>query len=108
MRWIGQLSLGTTLLSAFWMSARRCWAHSLIGSEMTWYSPGMSDIGAVLFQVAVWIAVAFFAVYRFFAYIDRRIRLEGWELESASQRVGLAPRGQSRLVTRETRGLKLE
>ncbi len=57
-------------------------ARRLIGNELTWYSPGMSrPASGLLFQTGVWIAVAFFGVYRFFSYIDRRIRLEGWELD---------------------------
>ncbi len=53
---------------------------TLIGNELTWYRPGMSDLDGLLFQAAVWVAIAFFGVYRFFAYVDRRIRLEGWDL----------------------------
>ncbi len=52
-----------------------------MGDELTWYRPGLNDLSGVLFQTAVWIAIAFFGVYRFFAYIDRRIRIEGWELD---------------------------
>jgi hypothetical protein len=70
---------------------------ALIGNELTWYSPGLSDRNGLLFQGAVWIAVAFFGVYRFFAYIDRRIRLEGWELDLRIKAVarGLEARGDS-------------
>ncbi len=54
---------------------------TLIGNELTWYRPGMSDLDGLLFQAAVWVAIAFFGVYRFFAYVDGwRIRLEGWDL----------------------------
>ena len=70
---------------------------TLFGNELTWYRPGMSDVNGVLFQTAVWIAVAFFGVYRFFAYIDRRIRLEGWELDLQSRR-STAPGGEGRLM----------
>jgi len=38
----------------------------------------------------VWIAIAFFGVFRFLSYIDRRIRLEGWELELRLKAVGRA------------------
>ncbi len=78
-RWVGQLLLGTIFAYCFWMSATTL-SSTLIGNELTWYSPGSSDMGGLLFQAGVWIAVAFFGVYRFFSYIDRRIRLEGWEL----------------------------
>ena len=53
----------------------------LIGDKLTWVQPVLSDFGGLLFQAAVWIAIAFFAIVRFLAYIDRRIRLEGWEIE---------------------------
>ena len=47
-----------------------------------------SDFGDLLFQTGVWIAIAFFAVVRFLSYIDRRIRLEGWEIELRLKSVG--------------------
>ncbi len=80
MRWLGQLFLGTTFALCVLMSVQTL-GSTLIGNELTWYRPGMSDLDGLLFQAAVWVAVAFFGVYRFFAYIDRRIRLEGWELD---------------------------
>ena len=39
-------------------------------------------------QVAIWIVVAFSALARFLTYIDRRIRLEGWEVELRLRMVG--------------------
>jgi hypothetical protein len=79
LRWLVQLFLGATFAVCLLMSVRTI-GGALIGNELTWYSPGMTDRNGVLFQAAVWMAVAFFGVYRFFCYIDRRIRLEGWEL----------------------------
>jgi hypothetical protein len=79
-RWLGQLFLGTSFALCFWMSASAM-GSTLFGKELTWAKPSLSDASGVLFQAGVWIAVAFFGVYRFFAYIDRRIRLEGWELD---------------------------
>ena len=58
------------------------------GDELTWYRPGLSDLSGHLFQVAVWIAISFFGVFRFLSYIDRRIRLEGWELELRLKEAG--------------------
>ena len=69
----------------------------LIGDELTWDQPGLSDLGGLLFQAGVWIAIAFFGVFRFLSYIDRRIRLEGWELELRLKAVGRAARGESRI-----------
>ena len=34
-----------------------------------------------LYPVAIWLVVAYFAVVRFLAYLDLRIRSEGWEVE---------------------------
>ena len=60
------------------------------GGELTWDQPGLADLGGLLFQLGVWIAIAFFAVVRFLSYIDRRIRLEGWEIELRLKSVGHA------------------
>ena len=79
LRWLCQILLGTTFALCFWACATTL-SSTLIGNEVTWENPGMGDFSGVLFQTGVWIAVAFFAVYRFFSYIDLRIRLEGWEL----------------------------
>jgi hypothetical protein len=84
MRWLVQLALGATFAVCLLMSARTI-GGVLIGNELTWNSPGVTDRNGLLFQAAVWIAV----VYRFFSYIDRRIRLEGWEL---AQRLKAAAR----------------
>ena len=62
----------------------------LAGDELTWDRPGLSDLSGLLFQAAVWIAVAYFGVFRFLSYIDRRIRLEGWEMELRLKAVGRA------------------
>jgi hypothetical protein len=79
-RWLGQILLGSIFAFCFWVSAETLTA-SLAGNDLTWYQPGWNDMGGMLFQSAVWGAIAFFAVVRFLSYIDRRIRLEGWELE---------------------------
>lgn len=80
MRWLVQIILGTTFSLCFWMCASGV-GRALVGNELTWYRPGLNDFDGILFQTGVWISVAFFGVYRFFSYIDRRIRLEGWELD---------------------------
>ena len=96
MRWISQLIVGLTFAVCVLMSVRTI-GSVLIGNELTWYSPGMTDRNGLLFQGAVWIAVAFFGVYRFFSYIDRRIRLEGWELDLRIKAVarGMEARGEA-------------
>ncbi len=42
------------------------------------------------FQLGLWLAFAFFTVFRFLLYIDQRIRLEGWEVELRLRSVGAA------------------
>jgi hypothetical protein len=80
LRWMAQVVLGTTFALCFWMGTESI-SSTFLGNELTWYRPGLSDLSGLLFQVAVWIAIAFFGVFRFLSYIDRRTRLEGWELE---------------------------
>jgi hypothetical protein len=79
-RWLVQILLGLLFSLSFWMCAKTL-GETLIGNELTWYRPGIGDLDGPVFQLAIWISVAFFAIYRYFAYIDRRIRCEGWELE---------------------------
>jgi len=89
LRWMGQIFLGSIFALCFWMGARTL-TSALAGDELTWYRPGLSDLGGLLFQAGVWIAIAYFGVFRFLSYIDRRIRLEGWELELRLKAVGHA------------------
>jgi hypothetical protein len=79
LRWMAQVALGLTFALCFWTGAESI-SSTFIGNDLTWYRPGWNDLNGHLFQLAVWIAIAFFAVFRFLSYIDRRIRLEGWEL----------------------------
>jgi hypothetical protein len=61
----------------------------LFTSDPTW-QPVLSELVGVRFHLALWLAIEFFAVARFFSYIDQRIRLEGWEVRlrvSAAGRV---------------------
>jgi len=88
-RWMGQILFGSIFALCFWECARTL-TQALAGDELTWYRPGLGDIGGLLFQAAVWIAIGYFGVFRFLAYIDRRIRLEGWELELRLKAVGRA------------------
>ena len=89
MRWMGQIILGLIFAVCFRMGAETV-GSVLAGSELTWDRPGLGDRGGLLFQTGVWIAIAFFGIVRFLAYIDRRIRLEGWEIELRLRRVGHA------------------
>ena len=93
-RWIGQIVLGATFALCFRMGAETL-GSVLGGGELTWDQPGLDDLGDLLFQAGVWIAIAFFAVVRFLSYIDRRIRLEGWEIELQTEGASAAPGGES-------------
>ena len=48
----------------------------------------LGDLYGVRFQLALWLAIAFFTVARFLTYIDHRIRKEGWEIKLRLQHVG--------------------
>ncbi len=57
-------------------------AAVFVGEDVSWsrdLEPGLWR--SLLVQSSVWIAVGFFGLARFLIYIDRRIRLEGWDLE---------------------------
>ncbi len=74
-RWMLSTIAGIPMIVAMWMSL---W---MLQSMLTgvWHS---QYVGMVVYlQVAVWLVVDFFAVVRFLAYLDQRIRREGWEVE---------------------------
>jgi hypothetical protein len=88
-QWICQMLLGLMFTVCFWFGTSGL-ASALTTSQLTWDRPGLADLVGARFQVAVWIAVSFFGVARFFTYIDQRIRLEGWELKLRLRSVGQA------------------
>jgi hypothetical protein len=88
-RWLGQIAFGATFAWCFQKGAET-FGSVLAGGELTWDQATQVDVGDLLFQAGVWIAIAFFAVVRFLSYIDRRIRLEGWEIELRLRSVGRA------------------
>ncbi len=88
-RTLGQVALGLTFALCFQMGMESL-GSVMEGGELTWDQPGLADVGGLLFQGGVWIAIAFFGVVRFLSYIDRRIRLEGWEIELRLKGVGRA------------------
>jgi hypothetical protein len=89
LRFLAQVALGLIFALCFAAGARTI-TTTLVGDELTWYRPGVSDLGGLLFPAAVWLAIAFFGVVRFLWYLDRRIRLEGWELELRLKAAGAA------------------
>lgn len=74
-RWILSVVIAAILVVAFWgsLSAAARW----LLSERDW--TGMLD--TCLYPAALWMAAAYFTVVRFLAYLDLRIRREGWEVE---------------------------
>ncbi len=89
LRFIGQIALGAMFAWCFQKGTEQL-GSVLAGGELTWDQSADVDVSDILFQAGVWIAIAFFAVVRFLSYIDRRIRLEGWELQLRLKSVGLA------------------
>jgi hypothetical protein len=87
MRWLGQVAFGVTFALCFRMVTETV-GSVLAGGELTWDRPGLADLSGVVFQIGVWLAIAYFGVVRFLSYIDRRIRLEGWEIELRLKGVG--------------------
>jgi hypothetical protein len=74
-RWLVSLSCGTimafALFLASWSILSKLAGHWL--SDKTAY--------LVLWPMALWSVIGFFSVVRFLAYLDLRIRHEGWEVE---------------------------
>ena len=85
--WLSQLGFGLVFTLCFWIGTGSA-LEALFHSEVTWHRPFLADLGSWRFQLGAWIAIAFFAVARFFVYIDQRIRIEGWELRLRLQAAG--------------------
>jgi hypothetical protein len=87
--WVAQVALGATFVLCF-ATGTRTIVSALFGDELTWSRPRYSGLSEFLIHAAIWIAIAYFATFRFLSYIDRRIRLEGWELELRLKAAGRA------------------
>ncbi len=87
--WAAQVALGATFVVCFTTGSDTI-ISALFGDELSWSRPRTGGLGGLLFQSAIWIAVAYFGTFRFLSYIDRRIRLEGWELELRLKAAGRA------------------
>ncbi len=87
--WVAQVALGTTFVLCFATGSSTI-ISALFGDELTWSRPRTGGLSGLLFQTAIWIAVAYFGAFRFLSYIDRRTRLEGWELELRLKAAGRA------------------
>jgi len=87
--WLAQVALGVIFVLCFSIGSDAI-VTVLSGDELTWSRPKTSGVSGLLFEAAIWIAVAYFGTFRFLSYIDRRIRLEGWELELRLKAAGRA------------------
>lgn len=74
-RWLGATAVGIMLWASFWVSF---WVlGGLLLSEWQWEGA----VYSVYFPLALWLTIAYLTVVRFLAYLDLRIRREGWEVE---------------------------
>lgn len=89
LNWLAQIALGVTFVLCFSIGSDAI-LSVLFGNELSWSRPKTSGLEGVLFEAAIWTAVAYFGTFRFLSYIDRRIRLEGWELELRLKAAGRA------------------
>jgi hypothetical protein len=85
-QWLAELFFGAMFVGSFWYGTSMA-LSALLTTEMTWEEPGWGDVYGVKFQLALWLAIAFFTVARFLTYIDHRIRKEGWETKLRLQNV---------------------
>ncbi|QDV34201.1 hypothetical protein [Tautonia plasticadhaerens] len=85
-QWLAQVAFGSMFVLAFWLASAR--VLGVFEGELTWARPGLDLVFNAWAVLGIWVAVAFFAVARFLAYIDQRIRLEGWEVELRLRAVG--------------------
>jgi hypothetical protein len=88
LQWLAQVFFGAVFVLGFWFGTGVV-LSALMTDEMTWERPLWSDFYGFRFQLALWLAIAFFAVARFLTYIDHRIRQEGWEIKLRLDAVAL-------------------
>lgn len=67
--------IGTLLVLSIWLSVYA--ASTMLLAEYAWDNSML----VFWFPLALWLVVGYFAVARFLAYLDLRIRREGWEVE---------------------------
>jgi hypothetical protein len=89
-RWFISLAIATLLMIALWGSllATRAMLLSSVEGGLEQIGEFFQDeleadlsIVAVWYPLVLWTVAGFFAVVRFLAYVDLRIRREGWEVE---------------------------
>ncbi len=74
-RWMAAVIFGCVIIGMLWGFA---WIALAFVTRMHDFARVAL---VVLFPLALWLTVAYFAVVRFLCYLDQRIRREGWELE---------------------------
>jgi hypothetical protein len=74
-RWLGTMVTGLVLVTAILLGIQTT-AGGLFGIWFTW-----STIVQWYVPLAGWLVIGFFTIVRFLAYLDLRIRREGWEVE---------------------------
>lgn len=75
-RWLVSLGMGTVLFLSLWGCITV--GHFLLLAD--WEEASVAAY-CVYFPLALWLVMGYFAVVRFLAYLDLRIRREGWEVE---------------------------
>jgi hypothetical protein len=87
-RAILQIALGGMFMVSAWWSASKL-AEALF-DELTLEALPQGPYSWAVLHAAAWTAVAFFGVVRFLAYLDQRIKLEGWAVELRLRAAGAA------------------
>ncbi len=93
-QWLAQFVYGSVFVMCAWAGVSMI-GHTLAGGELTWVQPEVAAARGFTFQLAYWVAIAFFGVVRFLMYIDQRIRREGWEVELRLKKEGRKMMGES-------------
>ena len=83
-RWLGAAAVGVLLLLSLWFSI--AFLRSVLLEQGVWYESwewGYWDrpMFILYYPLALWLVVGYLSVVRFLAYLDLRIRREGWEVE---------------------------
>ncbi|WP_425396375.1 hypothetical protein [Aeoliella sp.] len=92
-RWMLALLVGVVLTLALGLGFELLLAK-LGGLEITWFARHL-----VIYPLALWVVVGWMAVVRFLAYLDLRIRREGWEVELLMRAEAARLRRPSSLVS---------
>jgi len=83
-RWLSAMAAGVLLLLSLWFSIAVL--RSVLLEQGVWYESwhwGYWDrlMFTLYYPLALWLVVGYLGVVRFLAYLDLRIRREGWEVE---------------------------